>query len=241
MHASTEAILLPTRRPIATLVVRLCACSALLFSGCATERNSRTARTAPSMAAQTRLESSDATNSARDPAVALTSTATQGPSQARPPSAVDDRPVQKPETRQEDLNVPVPSPPLIPPPSGEYPIDLSTALRLAEAENPTIAAARARIIEALALQTGRAGTPLALDQSRHKLSPPYRKPPAIGRQDPQPHRPITLLRRRCGRHRCRHGRDTYGQYHRDPDGGLVRTSGGPSARDRVELHRPGNR
>ncbi len=47
----------------------------------------------------------------------------------------------------------MPSPPLIPPPAAEYPIDLSTALRLAEAENPTIAAARARIIESLALQT----------------------------------------------------------------------------------------
>ena len=154
MHASTEAILLPTRRPIATLVVRLCASSALLFSGCATERNSRTARTAPSMAAQTRLQSPDATNSARDPAVARTSTATQGPSQAKPTAAAEATQAEKPETRQEDLNVPVPSPPLIPPPPGEYPIDLSTALRLAEAENPTIAAARARIIEALALQTG---------------------------------------------------------------------------------------
>lgn len=47
----------------------------------------------------------------------------------------------------------MPSPPLIPPPAAEYPIDLSTALRLAEAENPTIAAARARITESLALQT----------------------------------------------------------------------------------------
>ena len=62
-------------------------------------------------------------------------------------------PEQKPDTRQADLNVPVPSPTLIPSPVGEYPIDLSTALRLAEVENPTIAAARARIIEALALQT----------------------------------------------------------------------------------------
>ena len=106
------------------------------------------------MAAQTRLQSSDATNSARDPAVARTSTATQGPSQAKPTAAAEATQAEKPETRQEDLNVPVPSPPLIPPPPGEYPIDLSTALRLAEAENPTIAAARARIIEALALQTG---------------------------------------------------------------------------------------
>jgi outer membrane protein TolC len=43
---------------------------------------------------------------------------------------------------------------VIPPPASEYPIDLSTALRLAEVENPTIAAARAAIIEALAIQTG---------------------------------------------------------------------------------------
>ena len=46
-------------------------------------------------------------------------------------------------------------------------------MRLAEAENPTIAAARARIIEALALQTARAGLALALDQPRHQLSRPY--------------------------------------------------------------------
>ena len=154
MHASVEAIQHPARRSIATIVVRLCATTAVLCSGCATDRTSRPARTAPSVAAQTRLQSPDARNSTLDPAVALTSTATQGLSQAKPPSTVDDRPEQKPETRQEDLNVPVPSPPLIPPPPGEYPIDLSTALRLAEAENPTIAAARARIIEALALQTG---------------------------------------------------------------------------------------
>ena len=154
MHASIVAMKRPARRSIAMIVLGLCACSALLFSGCATERNSRTARTAPSLAAQTRLQSSDATNSARDPAVARTSTATQGPSQAKPTAAAEATQAEKPETRQEDLNVPVPSPPLVPPPPGEYPIDLSTALRLAEAENPTIAAARARIIEALALQTG---------------------------------------------------------------------------------------
>src|SRR5208337_1728147 len=172
MHASAEAILLPTRRPIATLVVRLCASSALLFSGCATERNSRTARTAPSMAAQTRLQSSDATNSARDPEVARTSTATQVPSQAKPTAAAEATQAEKPETRQEDLNVPVPSPPEIPPPPGEYLIDLSTALRLAEAENPTIAAARARIIEALALQTA-AGALLLPSTNPGKNYPPH--------------------------------------------------------------------
>ncbi len=49
-------------------------------------------------------------------------------------------------------NVPIPSPPVIPPPSGEYPIDLATALRLADVANPTIARARSVILEALGLQ-----------------------------------------------------------------------------------------
>ena len=53
-----------------------------------------------------------------------------------------------------DLQRPVPAPATIPPPSADYPIDLSTALRLAEVENPTIAIARARIVEALAVQQG---------------------------------------------------------------------------------------
>jgi len=47
---------------------------------------------------------------------------------------------------------PVPSPLVIPPPSGTYPIDLATALRLADVGNPTIGAARTMILEALALQ-----------------------------------------------------------------------------------------
>ena len=46
----------------------------------------------------------------------------------------------------------VPSPNVIPPPSGTYPIDLATALRLADVSNPTIGAARTMILEALALQ-----------------------------------------------------------------------------------------
>jgi outer membrane protein TolC len=41
---------------------------------------------------------------------------------------------------------------VIPPPAAEYPIDLATALRLADVANPTIAAARTMILEALALQ-----------------------------------------------------------------------------------------
>ncbi len=44
--------------------------------------------------------------------------------------------------------------PVIPPPVQEYPIDLTTALRLAEVENPLIAQARQRIGEALAVLQG---------------------------------------------------------------------------------------
>jgi outer membrane protein TolC len=46
------------------------------------------------------------------------------------------------------------SSPVIPPAEHEYPIDLTTALRLAEVENPMIAEARQRIGAALAVQQG---------------------------------------------------------------------------------------
>jgi len=46
----------------------------------------------------------------------------------------------------------VPSPLVIPPASGEYPIDLATALKLADVSNPTIGAARTMILEALGMQ-----------------------------------------------------------------------------------------
>ena len=52
-------------------------------------------------------------------------------------------------SRPKDLLVPV-----VPAAEQEYPIDLTTALRLAEAENPRIAEARQRIGEALAVQRG---------------------------------------------------------------------------------------
>ncbi len=51
-----------------------------------------------------------------------------------------------------DPNVKVPSPAVIPAPASEYPIDLATALRLADVDNPTINAARTLILEALAQQ-----------------------------------------------------------------------------------------
>jgi outer membrane protein TolC len=49
-------------------------------------------------------------------------------------------------------NPQVPAPAAVPAPSGEYPIDLATALRLADNQNPTIARARTYILEALAQQ-----------------------------------------------------------------------------------------
>ena len=45
-------------------------------------------------------------------------------------------------------------PPVVPPATFEYPIDLTTSLRLAEVENPQIAEARQRILEAAALRQG---------------------------------------------------------------------------------------
>ncbi len=51
-----------------------------------------------------------------------------------------------------DPNIVVPAPSVIPASNREYPIDLATALRLADVANPTIAAARTQILEALAQQ-----------------------------------------------------------------------------------------
>ena len=70
------------------------------------------------------------------------------------PAAEAGQPEASPATINTDLQRPVPAPATIPPPSADYPIDLLTALRLAEVENPTIAIARARIVEALAVQQG---------------------------------------------------------------------------------------
>ncbi len=48
--------------------------------------------------------------------------------------------------------MPAPSPLVMPPPPAVYPIDLATALKLADVSNPTIGASRTMILEALALQ-----------------------------------------------------------------------------------------
>ncbi|WP_148593331.1 TolC family protein [Aquisphaera giovannonii] len=79
---------------------------------------------------------------------------TPGPTEASAPPEpeAETEEERKAATRRQDLEQRVPSPAEIPP-TPAYPIDLYTALRLADAENPTIAAARARIAEALAAQT----------------------------------------------------------------------------------------
>ncbi len=57
-----------------------------------------------------------------------------------------------PEVRRAADKEQVPVPLVTPPPSGVYPIDLATALRLADRVNPTINRARSVVLEALALQ-----------------------------------------------------------------------------------------
>ena len=56
----------------------------------------------------------------------------------------------KPAVNQ--ATTPEPAALVMPPPAATYPIDLATALRLADVSNPTIGAARTLILEALALQ-----------------------------------------------------------------------------------------
>ena len=81
-----------------------------------------------------------------EPAASAPASPTAAATPPRPPAAGDDGVV-----RTQAMSLPPaadPSgnpPPSIPAPAGEYPIDLSTALRLAEAENPLIAEARQNI------------------------------------------------------------------------------------------------
>ena len=129
------------------------------------------------------------------------------------------------DTRRADLRAPVPIPPVLPPPASEYPIDLATALRLAEVENPTIAAARAAITEALAAQTAARVTASAIPQCGHQLPPAYRQSATIIGQDSQSDRAVALRRRRSQNTRGRVDRGAGGEHLQHADGGLVRTFG----------------
>jgi outer membrane protein TolC len=76
-----------------------------------------------------------------------------GPSATEEPRAPEADPGVKPAATSADPDIPmVAEPPVVPPAPQEYPIDLTTALRLAEVENPEIATARQLVGEALAQQ-----------------------------------------------------------------------------------------
>src|SRR5438874_1619428 len=81
-------------------------------------------------------------------AAALVTPAALTTAVAAPPQAPPDRPR---ETRAAASGAPTPpvrlTPPVVPPAPREFAADLTTALRLAEVENPEIAAARMRILE----------------------------------------------------------------------------------------------
>ena len=108
------------------------------------------------------------------------------------------------------LTVRCPSPSTIPPPSAEYPIDLSTALRLAEAENPTIAAARPdhRGPGGAARVPGRCSYPRST-RGRTTTSTPATC--SDHRAGSSTSRAVALLRRRCQTWR-RDDRGAGGQY-----------------------------
>ena len=68
------------------------------------------------------------------------------------PVAGADEPPATPASLRAASGEMVPAPEVIPQPSGDYPIDLASSLRLADMVNPTINRARSVVLEALALQ-----------------------------------------------------------------------------------------
>jgi outer membrane protein TolC len=97
---------------------------------------------APGLAAAGRSSSQAPTNALKAPAITL---------QPRVKAKPDSRDVNV-KTTASDGPVTTPSPLVMPPPEAVFPIDLATALRLADISNPTIGAARTMILEALGLQ-----------------------------------------------------------------------------------------
>jgi outer membrane protein TolC len=98
------------------------------------------------------LASTNAPQVKADARIRIASARTAAPDQidARPPRAAGPQSGVPPASSARAEQVP--SPPVIPPPAGEYPLDLATALRLADFANPTIGKARTAILEALGLQ-----------------------------------------------------------------------------------------
>src|SRR5205807_2584180 len=66
-------------------------------------------------------------------------------------------PVEKPRPKiavgvAQNMSASATAPPAIPPSAGHYRIDLASALRLAEAQNPSIGVVRTAVLEALGMQ-----------------------------------------------------------------------------------------
>jgi outer membrane protein TolC len=126
----------------------------LSLAGCATTKDARQ----PEPAAK------GSSRPTGDPLVvpAAVSQPVQGPTPAKPAAANGPAPANlgapapngaaDPSFVASAADVPVPSPAVVPEASSEYPIDLATALRLADNQNPTIGRARTYILEALAQQ-----------------------------------------------------------------------------------------
>jgi outer membrane protein TolC len=130
-------------------------CSLLVCCGCATTRVDPDRKPVARSKEPARRGDQGSMTRGKDTEVGLTSGEAQPPTSSKPSSG-ESKTKEKANTSvsAEDLKAPVPAPSTIPPPASEYPIDLATALRLADVENPTIAAARTAIIEALAQLTG---------------------------------------------------------------------------------------
>jgi len=131
-----------------------------IFSGCATTRTGKpNSSIAPDPVASSKepsykykpveLPASAAPaveyRKSSDPAVLAAST-NSALNQPAPTNPLENEPNLPPAIPPHDM------PPSVPPAEREFPIDLTAALKLAEAENPTIARARQMIGEALALQ-----------------------------------------------------------------------------------------
>ena len=121
------------RAPVQTI----CAVALIAMAGCATDESSRALETTYPLATVDQKVTAEPRRSSPSTVTAI-------------PARPDHDPSVKPAAIDEKALVPCPN--VIPPPTGTYPIDLATALRLADVSNPTIGAARTVILEALALQ-----------------------------------------------------------------------------------------
>lgn len=121
------------RAPVRTI----CAVALIAMTGCATDESSRAFEPTYPLATVDQKVTAEPRRPSPGTVTAI-------------PPRPDHDPSVKPAVIDERLLVPCPN--VIPPPTGTYPIDLVTALKLADVSNPTIGAARTMILEALSLQ-----------------------------------------------------------------------------------------